>query len=186
VEGELTWEWKFLQTGKIVVFANGAYQRVYKDGACAVTSETPGPCVEEAWGNGAGLRFELGPVHFGVAEHFGKGLGLNYALEGSYAALDAQSHLRYFDGHYEQLQVVLGRFDLFAGWGIARVYLTDLDKEDPRLSVIKWQFGINGGVVFNVRPNLHIDLEYFRAQADWWLGESQVLHCASTGMTFNW
>ena len=46
--------------------------------------------------------------------------------------------------------------------------------------------GINGGVVYNVTPNLHFDLEYFRAEARWWLGEKQVLHTAAVGMTFNW
>ena len=46
--------------------------------------------------------------------------------------------------------------------------------------------GINGGIVYNVTPNVHVDLEYFRAAAKWWLGETQVLHCAAAGMTFNW
>ena len=32
--------------------------------------------------------------------------------------------------------------------------------------------GINGGVVYNVTPNLHLDLEYFRAEGRWWLGET--------------
>jgi hypothetical protein len=46
--------------------------------------------------------------------------------------------------------------------------------------------GINGGVVFNASPNLHFDLEYFRAEAKWWLGEHQRLNCFASGMTVNW
>jgi len=66
------------------------------------------------------------------------------------------------------------------------MFLTDLDKRTDDLSVLKHQMGINGGVVYNVNPNLHVDLEYFRAEAAWFLGEKQVLHCAAAGMTFNW
>jgi hypothetical protein len=53
-------------------------------------------------------------------------------------------------------------------------------------SVIKYQMGINAGVVYHATPNLHFDVEYFRAQAKWFLGESQVVHVASSGLTFNW
>jgi hypothetical protein len=35
-------------------------------------------------------------------------------------------------------------------------------------------------------PNVHFDLEYFRAQAAWWLGEKQILNNFAFGMTFNW
>ena len=137
-------------------------------------------------GVGYGGRFELGPVHLGVAGHYGKGLGLSYALENSYAVADAETHLRWGDGYYVQSQFVIGKFDVFAGWGIARVFLTDLDLRSPAVSVIKWQMGINAGIVYNVTPNLHFDLEYFRAEARWWLGEQQVLHSGAFGMTFNW
>jgi hypothetical protein len=180
-ESELTFERKFGETGKVVLFVNGAYQKVYKDQYCPTA-----PCDETAAGVGYGGRFELGPVHLGAAGHYGKGLGLNYALEGSYAALDSATHLRMFDGYYVQSQVVIRKFDLFAGWGIARVMLTDLDKTEKALSVIKYQMGINAGIVYNVTPSVHLDLEYFRAEAKWWLDEKQVLHCGTTGMTFNW
>jgi len=53
-------------------------------------------------------------------------------------------------------------------------------------SVIKYQMGINGGVVYNLTPQIHFDLDYFRAKAAWFLGESQVLNVVNTGLTFNW
>jgi hypothetical protein len=183
-EAELTFERKFGATGKIVLFANGAWQKLYKPGLCAPSPQNP--CEEDVIGAGYGGRFELGFFHLGLAGHYGKGLGLSYALENSYAVADAETHLRYGDGYYAQSQFVFGRFDLFAGWGIARVFLTDLDLRSPAVSVIKYQMGINGGVVFNVTPNLHFDLEYFRAEAAWWLGEKQVLNTGAFGMTFNW
>jgi hypothetical protein len=46
--------------------------------------------------------------------------------------------------------------------------------------------GTNAGVVFNMTPSVHFDLEYFRAQAAWWLGEKQILNTAAFGMTYNW
>jgi hypothetical protein len=183
-EAELTFEAKFGQTGKIVLFANGAHQMLYKPGQCIPMPDVP--CEETVLGVGYGGRFELGPVHLGVAGHYGKGLGLSYALENSYAVADAGSNLRWGDGYYAQSQFVIRKFDLFAGWGIARLFLTDLDRRTPEVSVVKWQMGINGGVVYNVTPNLHIDLEYFRAEARWWQGEKQVLNTGAAGMTFNW
>ena len=95
-------------------------------------------------------------------------------------------NLRKSDGYYVQSQVVVHKFDFFAGWGIARIFMTDLDRNTVGLSVIKHQMGINGGVVYNLTPSLHIDLEYFRASAEWFLGEKQTLNCGATGMIFNW
>ena len=51
--------------------------------------------------------------------------------------------------------------------------------------------GINASVVYHVRPYLHLDLDYFRAQAKWfgsqtYGGESQVVNVTNAGMTFNW
>jgi hypothetical protein len=185
-ETELTFERKFGETGKVVLFANGGYQKVYKPGPCGPNAAVTPPCDETVWGVGYGGRFEYGPFHLGAAGHVGKGLGLSYALENSYAVADAEMHLRQSDGYYVQSQVVVDKFDFFAGWGIARIFLTDLDRRTPNLSVIKYQMGINGGVVYNVTPNLHIDLEYFRAAAAWFLDEKQTLNCGATGMIFNW
>jgi hypothetical protein len=185
-ETELTFERRFAETGKVVLFANGTYQKLYKPGPSICVPSDRTPCDETVMGFGYGGRFELGPARLGVAGHYGKGLGLSYALENSYAVADDETHLRWSDGYYVQSQVVLGKFDIFAGWGKARVFLTSLDKNTPSISVIKYQEGINAGIVYNVTPNLHLDLEYFRAKAAWWLGEEQILNCGSTGLTFNW
>jgi len=193
-EAELTFQRTFAASGKIVLFVNGLYQNVYKPGFCDPATNG-GPCETTAAGVGYGGRFELGPVHIGLAGHYGQGLGLGYALENSLAAFDPAGNPRKIDGYYAQSQFVLGRFDLFAGAGITRVFLTDLDKNPPAPpagtdpspnSVIKYQLGINAGVVFNMTPNVHFDLEYFRAQAAWWLGEKQILNNFAFGMTFNW
>jgi hypothetical protein len=190
-EAELTGEWTLGQIGKVVVFVNGLYQNVYKDGTCDPATNG-GPCETTSVGVGYGGRLELGPVHIGLAGDYGQGLGLGYALENSAGAFDIQGNPRTVDGYYAQSQFVLGRFDLFAGWGITRIFLTTLDKAAPSgtdpspNSVIKYQMGTNAGVVFNMTPNVHFDLEYFRAQAAWWLGEKQVLNTGDFGMTFNW
>lgn len=183
-EAELTYTMTFGATGKLVLFGNGAYQKIYKPGECVPSSSNP--CEETVVGAGYGGRIEAGPVRLGLAGHYGKGLGLSYALENSYAAADAETHLRWSDGYYAQGMVVAGKLDFFAGWGIARLFLTDLDKNTPALSVLKYQMGINGGIVYNMTPNVHFDLEYFRASAAWWLGEGQVLTSTAAGLTFNW
>jgi hypothetical protein len=186
-EAELTYERKFGETGKVLFFADGVYQKLYKPGQCTPSPDNPcDPLEETVLGVGYGGRFEAGPFRLGASGFYGKGLGTSYALENSYAANDALGHLRWSDGYYVQSQVALNKFDLFAGWGIVRMFLTDLDQRTPDLSVLKHQMGINGGIVYNVSPSLHVDLEYFRAEAAWFLGEKQVLNCAASGMTFNW
>jgi hypothetical protein len=199
-EAELTFEKKFGATGKIVLFGNGAYQSVYKNNYCPPTTDPAmpmPPCQATAKGVGYGGRLEIGGLHLGVAGHYGYGLGLNYALEVSDAAQDPAGNMRKFDGYYVQSQYQFSRVDLAAGWGIARVFLTDQDNKlgpDPTnpsrqvvpFSVIKYQMGINASVVYHVRPNLHVDLDFFRAKAAWYLGETQVLYVSNTGMTYNW
>ncbi len=44
------------------------------------------------------------------------------------------------------------------------------------MSVLKNQMGISAGVVYHYRPYLHFDLDGMRAEANWWLGEQQVLY----------
>lgn len=186
-EAGLTFERKFSETGKLVLFADGVYQKLYKPGSCTPSPDNPcNPLEETVLGGAYGGRFEGGPFRLGVSGFYGKGLGTSYALENSYAAADTLGNLRWSDGYYVQTQVVLRKFDLFAGWGIVRMFLTDHDKSMSGLSVLKHQMGINGGVVYNVSPNLHVNLEYFRGEHKWFLGEKQVLHSGAFGMTFNW
>ncbi len=194
-EAELTFERTFGTNGKIVLFGNGAYQKLYRADFSDNTFTA---------GFGYGGRFELGPFRLGAAGHYGRGLGLYYALEQSDAAQDLAGNQRTFDGYYVQSQVALGRVDVSAGWGITRVFLIDSDNAfvtDPSYptfindpahpqihphSEIKYQMGISAGVVFHVTPALHIDVDAFRAKAAWFLGEQQVVYAFNSGMTYTW
>jgi hypothetical protein len=191
-------EWR---NGKLVLFGNGAYQNVYKNGYCPTTPDPMNPtapvlpCSATAKGLGAGGRLEVGPFHLGIAVDRGQGLGLNYALEVSDAAQDLQGNMRTFDAGYVQTQLILGKIELAAGVGIARVFRTDFDKShellDPTtgmagFSIIKYQLGENASIVYDFTPALHFDLDFFRAQATWYLGEQQVLYVGNAGMIFNW
>jgi len=100
-------------------------------------------------------------------------------------------NLRKFDGYYVQSQVVLGQVDLSAGWGITRVFLGPLDSDvdangNIPHSVVKSQMGISAGVVYHAKPWLHLDLDFFRADFRWFLGEKQILNTVNGGMTFTW
>ena len=204
-EAELRYNLEFGRSGLIEPFVNGAYQRLYRDGYCdpnappdPVARTDPGFCDTQAYGVGYGARFEYGPVHLGFAGHLGDGLGLTRALEVSTASTDLSDHLRHFDGYYVQSQVVLGNFDLFAGAGMVRVFLTEDDKarriEDPlnpgvtmpEYSLIKNQIGVNAGVVYHWTDSVHFALDYFRAELNWYLGEQQVIHATNGGMTVTW
>lgn len=219
-EAELTFEQKFRDGwGKVVLFGSGVHQKVYKSGYCTPTfvPETNSnlPCDITILGGVAGGRLELGGFHLGVSGFYGQGTGINYALEVSDAALDKIGNLRKTTGVYAQAQVVIQKVDLFAGWGITQIYLTDYDKNylkpdprDPRSrdpdpavqamadkvhvwSVLKYQMGINAGVVYHVTPNVHLDLDFFRAEAGWWAvngfdGQTQVVWVGNGGMTVSW
>jgi hypothetical protein len=182
-EAELTYDLAFSERGRVHLFVNGAWQKLY---------ERNGPLETTAYGAGYGGRLEIGPVHIGVAGHAGVGLGLNYALEPSAATYTDASELRRSDGYYAQLQVVWGKFDFNAGYGATRVHLLPADQVvdpmtgQPAFSVIRQQIGDSLAVVYHARDYLHFDVDYFRAYFDWWLGEKQVVHFVSAGTTVTW
>lgn len=203
-ETEVTYDVSLGDSAKIHLFANGGWQKVY------VSSSTK---EATAYGAGYGARLEVGPVHLGVAGHWGKGLGLNYALESNDATVASTEQdyvLRTSDGYYAQLQLALGKLDISAGAGITRVMLLDSDKADTRnddndpatpianddanpaaqdplaFSVAKHQLGISGGVVYHLTKSLHLDVDYFRAQFAWYLGERQNVNFVNAGLTMLW
>lgn len=187
-EAELTFDLPLGELARIHLFANGAWQKIYASSADVSTT---------VYGAGAGGRLEIGVFHLGVAAHYGQGLGINYAFDGSEAIFE-QAHtqqMRKFDGIYVQTQVVLGKVDLSAGWGETRVHEVPGDVDpayiDPTtgmqsISVLKDQIGINAGVVYHFSENLHFDVDYFRAEANWWLGDKQVVNTYNSGMTLTW
>lgn len=194
-EGELTFQSPPIgTTGKIFLFVNGVYERLYQ-------TKSPDSTNTAAKGIGYGLRAEVGPLRLGFAGHYGRGLGLNYALEVSQAAVSQANALRWIDGYSVQSMVVLGKVDVSAAWGITRVFLnpddllpyaihaiapTTQDGIAQRYDVIKQQQGFALGAVYHVRPWLHIDVDLFRANFAWFLGEKQVAYLANSGMMFTW
>ncbi|HEY5091023.1 MAG TPA: hypothetical protein VIK30_13680, partial [Polyangia bacterium] len=185
-EAELTFDRSFGSLGKIHLFANGAFQKVY-----AAQSDRS----SSVWGGGVGGRVELSVFRLGVAAHYGQGLGFAYAFDVSNAVveLNVTQQLRKFDGLYAQSMVVLGRFDLSAGAGITRVHevpgdLLDIDPNtgNRSVSVLKQRVGLAGAVVYHFSDYLHFDIDYFRASAEWWLGEKQVVNTFNSGLTLTW
>lgn len=203
-ETELTYEASLGEVAKLHLFANGGWQKLYVGNSTRNTT---------AYGAGYGARFEVGPVRLGVAGHWGKGLGLSYALESNDATVASTEQdyvLRTTDGYYGQLQLALGKFDISAGAGMTRVKLLDSDKSDTRdddgnpatsvanddanpavsdqlaWSVAKYQLGVSSGIVYHFTKGLHFDVDYFRAQFAWYLGERQTVHFANAGATMLW
>lgn len=186
-ETEATYDADLGATSKVHVFANGAYQKLYG----AQTAESTA-----VYGAGAGARLEVGPFHVGVAAHTGKGLGINYFLNGSDSLFNGSTNeLRTFDGVYVQTQTQVSKFDFNVGWGITRLHqlTADIDPQYfvpgqnfPTTSYLKSQMGISAVVVYHFSPNLHGALDYFRSDQRWWQGEKQVLSSYNAGMTLTW
>jgi hypothetical protein len=184
-EAEATYDHALGNLGLIHLFANGAYQKVYATGSARSDS---------VWGVGWGGRLEVSFLRLGIAGHYGQGLGFDYAFDGSNAVVELVNTqaLRKFDGYYAQLMAVLGRIDVSLGAGVTRVHEVPADVvPDPNTgmvstSVLKQRVGIGAGVVYHLSDSLHYDIDYFRADAEWWLGETQVVNTINTGLTLTW
>jgi len=188
LEGELTYEMKLANLGMFKLFGNGMWQKIYRN-------DTIGD--DTLYGGGAGGRVEIGPVKLGLAGHYGKGVGMNFALDTMaslfHPGLDDRP-FRTFDGAYAQLMVSPLKFlDVMAGAGMNRVRLLKDDQADtwkdddvnPATPTenddgnpaspdsvghipIKEQIGLSGGVAGHISENLHVQLEYFRAIFNWY------------------
>jgi len=186
-EAELSYDHTLGALGKVHLFANGAFQKVY---------DTSSSRSADVWGGGAGGRLELSIFRLGLATHYGQGLGFAYALDGSSATLEQQhtQALRKFDGYYAQTMVVLGHVDVSLGAGVTRVHEVPADVDpqyflpngQPPTSVLKQRIGVAAGVVYHMTDYLHLDVDYFRASAEWWLGEKQVVNTYNAGATLTW
>ena len=133
----------------------------------------------------------------GFAGHYGKGLGFFYALEDTPAAgytandtfgdaPDTDGTLRTFDGYYAQSAVVLGKVDLAAGYGVARLHMLDLDVKRTDTILPKKQAGLNAGVFFHANENLVLGLDVFQAKFAWYNGSTQTVNTISAGVTMPW
>lgn len=191
-EAELTYD---LERGpfKMHLFGNGQYQNVYRTGLNDSVN---------SYGVGYGGRFEVGPVHLGLAGHWGKGLGLFYALASDQVSVSNSFELRTFDGYSAIAQYAFGHFDLNAGFGISRVFLLDSDKDpvanplSTQTSVFKYQVGYAAAFVYHIRDYLHFDLDVFRGDARWFgapsvlnaggSAEKQTYTFVNTGLIATW
>ena len=71
--------------------------------------------------------------------------------------------------------------------------MTPLNPAAPVLpyTIIKYQMGFNAGIVYHVTPNVHVDLDFFRAEAAWDLvndfpEQKQVVWVGNGGMMMSW
>jgi len=130
-ETEITFERKLGANGMFKLFANGAWQKVYNK---------EGPGDGTIMGAGYGGRFELGPAHIGLAGHYGKGVGMDFALQPTPAIWDHRDEyqkdkllLRTFTGYYAQAMVSATKaIDIMAGVGITSVAQNPEDKVDSK------------------------------------------------------
>jgi hypothetical protein len=184
LQSELTWDRSLGQLGKIKLFGNGGWQKLYKP-----NNDTD---VANVYGFGYGGRLELGPVRLGVAGHWGKGIGIFYAFDFSEAVVErAYNTLKFrtFDGYYVQGQVKVRKFDVSAGWGITRMFalyedrLASATTGVPGSSLPMQQMGLSCGVFYHHTDYLHFGLDYFLADIKWRLGERQTLNTFSIGTT---
>jgi hypothetical protein len=187
-EDELTYD---LVTPKLKLhlFANGEYQSVYLSGSNRNAT---------SYGVGYGGRVELGNLHLGLAGHWGKGLGLFFALEPDNVSVSSSTfELRTFDGYSAVAQYVAGRFDINAGWGVSRVFrLGSDDTALPTLAVLKYQMANALALVYHARSYLHFSLDLMRMQAQWFAapalvnagdtGAHQVVYFTNLGVTVTW
>jgi len=130
-----------------------------------------------------------------------QGLGLNYALEPSQAAVSQANNLRWIDGYSVQPMVVLGKLDVFAGWGITRVFrapTTSFRLRYIRLTRMPLTVRISATTssstsrVSRVALSITSDPGFtstwtcFVPAFAWFLGDKQVDYFVNSGMMFTW
>jgi Gram-negative porin len=180
-EAEITYDLQMNRL-KLHLFANGETQDLYRP-----ASET----MARSNGVGAGGRIEVGPWHLGVAGHYGKGLGLGYALEAGPISMSQNFELRTFRGASALAQYAAERFDVNLGYGFSEVFMLDSDKAPgPNLpngtTSLPKQVAYSAVFVFHATPNYHLTLDFMHVDARWSLGEKQVMNFLSTGVTATW
>jgi hypothetical protein len=201
-EAELTFERPIGASGKIVLFGNGAWQKLYQG---------DGTFERTIWGAAYGGRFELGPLRLGFTSHMGEGLGLSFAFDPSEATVTEDgTNTRFFTGYYGQMMLVFGRFSISGGAGITYVSRLSVDRVDtrdndndpatnadnddgdpttsdaPPNSYTKSQFGVNAGIYYRITDYLVLGIDYFRADFKWWQGERQLVNFVNSGITMTW
>lgn len=169
---------------KLHLYANGAFQKVYDPG------QTQDNTVK---GVGAGFRAEIGNFHIGAGGHYGQGLGLYYALEGSDADVSGPlnpkgKEFRTAEGYSVVAQYVLGQVDLNAGFGQSIIKLLPFDSTPEGVAdrPIKSQTGIAAAVVYHLNESFHIDVDYLRAMFAWYGGAKEDVNYLNTGVTLTW
>lgn len=212
LEYEATFERQIGATGLVKLFSNGAFQSLYDYDGRAIKTDV--------WGTGFGGRLEIGPVKLGVAGHYGRGIGVTYTMEphGSLYFVEATQRatdcnlgtgpncpapkMRTVDGGYVQTQIaVTKQLDVRAGAGVTRVAQLPEDANVGLMDslMVHWvtlrqQIGIGAGLTLHVDKNVHLTLEYFRAQFQWWKPAnpvpnssfpSQVVNFVNAGITYD-
>lgn len=179
---------------KTHVFVNGAYQKLYKDSDASVDATL--------WGMSGGLKVELGPIHLGGGGHYGRGLGVNYAmndlsnastLQGPLSGVDpntmielnSPNELRKFDGFSAFVQYSHPKFDINLAAGQSRAHQLKIDQVLPH-KLIKTQTGLALAFVYHVSENLHLDADYMRAMYRWYKSEKQDVNFFNAGATIDW
>jgi hypothetical protein len=163
---------------KLHLYANGAVQKVYS-----------GNKDETVKGIGGGFRTEVGNFHLGAGGHYGKGLGLYYALEGSEADTPgAGLPFRTASGFSIFGQYVLGKVDLNAAFGQSAIHREALDDDPEHINdhPIRTQTGISAGVVYHAYDSLHFDIDYLRAMFRWYGGAKEDVNYLNAGVTVTW
>jgi hypothetical protein len=171
---------------KLHLYANGAIQKVYDPG------QTKDNTVK---GVGGGFRAEVGNFHIGAGGHYGQGLGLYYALEGSDADVSGPVNpngreFRTAQGYSVMAQYILGQVDLNAGFGQSLVKLLPFDESPEGLATndrpIKSQTGIAAAVVYHMNESFHLDIDYLRAMFRWYGGAKEDVNYLNAGVTLTW
>ena len=127
-------------------------------------------------------------MHLGGGGHYGKGLGLYYALEGIPA-----DHAGPWDPVSNEFRTMRRLFDLRSIrrgarrlqrgiWPYRRCTCSHVDQDAGVManeSVIKSQTGISAGIVFHATESLHLDVDYLNAKFAWY-GERSRRSTTST------
>jgi hypothetical protein len=165
---------------RLDLFANGMWQEAKRSDALGTIGA---PDTVNAYGVGYGLQIGIAGLTLGFVGGWDRGGGMYVPLGD--VSIDSKGHLRDVFTYWGQAMYALGKVDLTAGIGEARMDETSVDQMDPMASLIKSHVGINGAVMYHLGPVVLV-AQYFRMRHEWHGGQHQTANVFNTGATFNW
>lgn len=178
VEGELSYELAFGESGKVIVLGQALWQHLGRPAMATASTSA------QVLGGIIGGRAEVANFKLGLGFWGGKGLGTGVPMQ-SGQAVDPTGALRGFKGYLANAMYSIGAWDVGAGVGGSLVSETADDQATALRSLISSNTAIHG-VLYRHIGGLVLGAEFMHWISHWHRGEKQAINFAGVGANYLW